>query len=668
MSCNQKLPSENNNEVIEPVPAKVKIDPLSLRWTFGNHEPVSMYRRIGRRSTGGIEGGALWLEDWHRWYDSEESAKLMESLGLNILHTRFYKGMGWDFESKDFPRVKQFVDNCHKHHIRVLAYTQFTTLYYETMMEEIPDLENWVALDEHGAKRVYHGSDYFRWIPCTNTPEFEAYLKKVIRIALEEGNFDGIMVDNSDAPACYCPRCVELFREYLSDKIPDPEERFGILNFKHVLPPVMKTGYGENQDPLYQQWVNFRCERVSALYQRLYNFAKSCNPSAIFSGNIQNIRRRDMAGTAALDMADMADCFDLFVSQSGNAPGLDDGCIINRVREMKLSKALKTPILALCDDDAGAPEEKYVLTLMEDAVFGGIPTDRTIMKPDREMVSRELIDFRRPILQRFNQTVESEHASLSAEDYEPVKILYSYNSVKFSKKSYQAILGAEEVFLRNHVPYGLLISSDSHSFEIPDNTEVLVLCNQNCLSDNEINSIIRFAGKGGKVLITGESGWHDELYRQRRDNPLVDKLEGMDHVTWLTDTEFAPVKSGGWKIQVGKPGKSGQRLLESLEKFWSPEIRIDGPETVFVNIKKADETTYYIHFLNYALESVSQGIRIAIPGKDIAISEASVARPMDNKPKEAVLFGSDSKGMKSASLPGFDKYALVALKTKSKSD
>ncbi len=118
----------------------------------------------------------------------------------------------------------------------------------------------------------------------------------------------------------------------------------------------------------------------------------------------------------------------------------------------------------------------------------------------------------------------------------------------------------------------------------------------------------------------------------------------------------------------GNDGTEIAALMESLEKLWFPKIQIDAPETVFVNIKKANETTYCIHFLNYAPESVSQGIRIAIPGKDIAISEASVARPMDNKPKEAVLFGSDSKGMKSASLPGFDKYALVALKTKSKSD
>ena len=33
--------------------------------------------------------------------------------------------------------------------------------------------------------------------PCFNEPQFEAYLKKVIRIALEEGKFDGIFFDNA---------------------------------------------------------------------------------------------------------------------------------------------------------------------------------------------------------------------------------------------------------------------------------------------------------------------------------------------------------------------------------------------------------------------------------------------------------------------------------------
>ncbi len=33
-----------------------------MLWTFGNHESLLMYRRIGRRSTGGVQGSAEWME------------------------------------------------------------------------------------------------------------------------------------------------------------------------------------------------------------------------------------------------------------------------------------------------------------------------------------------------------------------------------------------------------------------------------------------------------------------------------------------------------------------------------------------------------------------------------------------------------------------------------
>ena len=54
---------------------EIQEHPSRFFWTFGNHEPLSMYRRIGRNSTGGVPGGALWLEKWHHWYDSEECAE-----------------------------------------------------------------------------------------------------------------------------------------------------------------------------------------------------------------------------------------------------------------------------------------------------------------------------------------------------------------------------------------------------------------------------------------------------------------------------------------------------------------------------------------------------------------------------------------------------------------
>lgn len=41
-----------------------EIDPMTTRWTFGAHEPYTMYRRMGVRSTGGIHGNCYWLPEW----------------------------------------------------------------------------------------------------------------------------------------------------------------------------------------------------------------------------------------------------------------------------------------------------------------------------------------------------------------------------------------------------------------------------------------------------------------------------------------------------------------------------------------------------------------------------------------------------------------------------
>ena len=140
------------------------LDSLTTRWTFGAHEPYSMYRRMGKKSTGGIEGAAMWVKDWLDWWD-EKAPETMHELGLNGLHSRFYKGMGWEEEKTDFPNVQKFVRNCHANGVTALAYVQFSTLYFEPLSQEIPHIDDWAQLDEHGEKRLWNNY-YFRWMPC----------------------------------------------------------------------------------------------------------------------------------------------------------------------------------------------------------------------------------------------------------------------------------------------------------------------------------------------------------------------------------------------------------------------------------------------------------------------------------------------------------------------
>lgn len=647
----------------EPVPPKVSIDPLDCRWTFGNHEPISMYRRSGGYTTGGIEGGALWLRQWHHWFDSEACPQLMQDLGLNFVHSRFYKGMGWQYESRDFPNVKQFVTNCHKHGVRALAYIQFSTLYYETMLSEIPDLADWVALDEHGEKRTWHGQ-YFRWVPCHNNPDFEAYLKKMIRIAVVDGGFDGVMFDNCDMPPCYCPRCIKLFREYLAHE-PNPEDRFGLPTVVNVQPPILQSSkFGETQDPIHQEWVRFRSKRQSDLFHRLYEHTKRCKPSAIFSGNVTNIRRVNMAGRDALSMHDLGDCFDIFVSQSDNAPGLQGTYIVNRVRELKLAEALHTPILALADSDigAGAPTAQAkgnTLMLIEDAVFGGIPTDRRVLKADPQMVSPERVAVHRELLRRFDQTVRTHRTALAAPSYEPVKVLYSREAIMLSQASYEAVLSTEEILLRHHIPYGLLLTAADVPLVIPDDCEVLLVPDVRCLADAQIDALVSFARKGGRMIASGQSGRYNADYRQRPDNPLAKTVAGLDNVVRRDGIDTAPVKSSWWRMQVGAPVDGGKRLLADLGKLWSPPVRIKAPESVFVEVTR-DQNALYIHLLNYNLKVPASNVRVEFATDKVTLGECTVAVPMEKRSAAPVLTSVSEPGWRVIQVPTFAEYAVVS--------
>jgi len=121
--------------------------------------------------------------------------------------------------------------------IKVLAYVQFGTLYFEVMRNEIPNLEDWAARDINGRPIPYIDNpvDYYRWMPCLTQEKFPAYLEKVLKIGIEQAEFDGFLLDNCLGSACYCPRCVAKFREYLTAHY-DPAD-FGLSNFRFAAPP-----------------------------------------------------------------------------------------------------------------------------------------------------------------------------------------------------------------------------------------------------------------------------------------------------------------------------------------------------------------------------------------------------------------------------------------------
>lgn len=493
-------------------------------WTFGNHENLPMYRRIGRGSTGGVQGNALWLEKWHNWYDSEECVERMADLGLNLLHCRCYKGMGWEYEKADFPNVQAFAERCRKKGITVLAYVQYATLYHEIMRREIPNVADWAAIDYEGRLHDYNGQ-YWRWMPCPNRPGFVEYIEKVLKIIIGSGSFDGVMFDNMVDFPCYCPDCRKKFIERIEKK------NWDFLYPEFVsMPPVANTP-PELMDPVAIELIRMRHDSIHDAFMRFRNTIKSIDPDAIVTGNFPMLPRRGSFTHGSNTASALASTLDFTLGQSASNPGLDGtNCVVSQIYAYKLAHSLHTKVVPLVDSDAGGPaggssaksQEIYIAQLCESLFNNSIPVDRIVMKPARGgALDERVVEIRRPILKRIREIAHKYEKILELPEYAPVGLLYSDDSVGLSTISSESFLRCQESLLRAHVPYRLVFVKENFIDEEEMNKcSTLILPDARCLSDRVIEVIKSY--KGELVLAGPENGGNDENYRQRAELPFAD--------------------------------------------------------------------------------------------------------------------------------------------------
>ena len=347
-------------------------------------------------------------------------------------------------------------------------------------------------------------------------------------------------------------------------------------------------------------------------------------------------------------MAAVAPLFDVVLGQSGNVPVVKGGFIVNRVRDLKLAAALGVVDLSLCDGDAGIAREDeryYLLPLLEDAIWGGVPTDRTVMTPVRGkgFVDEELIAVRKPLLARFNSFVAGHRDSFAASSYAPIALWYAADGVNVSDTNWRGIMSAEEILLRNHVPYRLLVSRADAPADIPADCDTVLVASQKCLSDKEIDALKAWAGKGGKLVVTGCSGDSDELNRQRWANPFAGNFH---HRAQSDDCE---IRSGSWAYRVAAPKDGGKRLMDDLaEVGFAPKVNVESlPERVFVEMKRT-AAGYAVHFLDYNPSVPVAGAALRVPE-----GAKAVFRSLDGGSVELRERGGKVE------LPAFTGYSLV---------
>ena len=393
------------------------------------------------------------------------------------------------------------------------------------------------------------------------------------------------------------------------------------LDYVRLPRPRPSSLKGEIRDPVVQEWCRWRQNLLLGVFSELRRHIKEVKPDAVVCANPQPFRNSGAAVSLSMNIYRFAQNMDVLLMQSDNFPEVTgDGQIRNRVRDLKIAREVGRPIVALCDSDAKvteARERHYLLPLMEDLVWGGIPTDRTIIspKPVPGFVDRGMIERRRPLLAAFNAFARSHRAALKSPSCLPVRLLWTPDSIGFSERAHLGLAAAEEIFLRNKVPFGYVISTEERPLDVPPDCEVVVVPDQVCLSDAQVAAIVAYVKRGGKLVVTGDSGRYDDWNAQRLENPLLAQTSGLPNVVFRRDADRLPFASLGWLYRVSAPADGGAALMSDIEKAgYSHVFRLLGaPPHVFAELKRTDGG-FALFMLNYKPDVPVKEAVLKVPG------------------------------------------------------
>jgi hypothetical protein len=141
------------------------------------------------------------LESMTNWYTPASIPLLLEAR-INAIWVTFSNGFSIETERTHMEQVKRYIEECHRHGIRVLAYASIANIFWEDMVERVPESKDWVRIGADGKPTPYGAVSYAkvgrvtRYMARISHPGWQDYLRRRVDLALEAGA-DGIFYDNN---------------------------------------------------------------------------------------------------------------------------------------------------------------------------------------------------------------------------------------------------------------------------------------------------------------------------------------------------------------------------------------------------------------------------------------------------------------------------------------
>lgn len=604
----------------------------------GNWEPLMFIVRRGHgfsflrnlQERRGFADPSL-KENWKALFDDEAIEHEMKA-GSTYWTTQLFKGFGIEAEAEDRQYIKELVPRLQENGFRVGGYV-VGSISYETFLLEEPSAEDWfVPLDYWGEAATYN-KQYFRRRVWFHHPGYKDYIKKVIRLGVQEYGMDLIHFDNignqGKVPIFSHPMAVEAFRDYLRDKY-TPErlkERLGFGDPKFVLPPIAPA-LGDQQffyDPLIMEWIDFRCQMVGDYIKEMTDYVRSLNKEVATDINIGTLSGGNRAWEKGLRLSLLLPHTDVYIVEGNNGGQYTgDGRLISNIRDYKIGRTFSNLVLNRMGSPGGS--DYTPVTVPEQLAFNQHCMGPASMKQE----NWKYIRFMKDNFQHF----------LDTENIADVAIVRSYCSMAYNNYStHESTILFEQTLIQANIPFDIIF--DEHLADL-SKYSVLVLANQESLSDIAIKQIKGFVNRGGGVVATGLTSLFDDWRRRRPTFGLIDlfktdppppaargelpvplkKVEkrnriGKGRVVYITSiepsknrSEFATMSNKYWKLP-----RNWQQLKDAVTWAAGGELSLEikAPKYVIAELlrqDKLDELIVHLVNFNVIAEPVVENVEI----------------------------------------------------------
>ena len=509
------LMGDPNREVLTD---RDRIASLLEKVEWPSHEPIQFLRRRGSASPA----------DERRYvhFHTKDNIDTMYELGIR-LPKRFhlFKGFGLEHERAEIEKTIECAKYLHSKGMRISVYIG-GTLFSDTFFKEVPEARDWLRVDQYGQPITYSSYQLWRYFACLNHPDYRAYVKKVLDVALYDIETDEIFFDNQilrhEPRSCRCRYCVEHLRETIkTNYTPEQlERRYGFREAPDLEPPIWSQAAKPEllpalKDHGLQDWVEHRCRSVLDFYEDMRDHVKSARPEVVVGMNIKGVHGHNRAFNHGIDHNLYHNRVDFSCLDAGQAhPHMLGESMVSEIRTFKAGHPLQMNFTLGDSGDLG------VITWQ---VF----TYRKRMKGFGWLGHMEGVMNFSPVAQFFRA---NQKLFLDLPHVFEVGVLRCSASCNYSNVDvHENLYPTEQTLLSGKVPFGLVF--DNNIGEI-DKHRVIVLAEQESLSDAWVEALCSFVEGGGGVVATGNTGLYDGWRRPRAPRHSLERFLG-----GLPDTE-----------------------------------------------------------------------------------------------------------------------------------